>query len=235
MLEMREVNSFYGRIQVLRNLTLSVGQGQIVSLLGANGAGKTTTLKTIVGLNRSAANDIRFDGKPLAKVPPHAMVSLGIALVPERREIFPQLSVVDNLEMGAYSRRDRNQIRADIDRTYDLFPALGELRHSPGGTLSGGQQQMLAIGRAMMSRPRMLLLDEPTLGLSPLLVDQIFKTLALLNRDGITMLLVEQNAYRAFDISSYAYILENGHIVKHGPTSELRHDPAVQEAYLGAV
>jgi branched-chain amino acid transport system ATP-binding protein len=235
MLELYQVNAFYGNIQALHEVTLSVARGQIVSLLGANGAGKTTTLRTIMGLNRSGSNRIYFDGRLLAEVAAHAVVALGIALVPERREIFPGLSVADNLEMGAYTRRDTQEIQSDYEKIYALFPALAELRQNLGGTLSGGQQQMLAIGRALMSRPRMLLLDEPTLGLSPILVEQIFQTLLMLNKEGVTILLVEQNAYRAFDISSYAYILENGRIIKEGKTADIRHDSSVQEAYLGAV
>ena len=235
LLELRGVNSFYGRIQALRNVSLEVPEGAIVSLLGANGAGKTTTLKTVVGLNRSAANDISFRGRPLGRVPPHRIVRFGIALVPERREIFPGLSVADNLEMGAYTRTDRAGIREDREWIYGLFPALAELRDKPGGTLSGGQQQMLAIGRALMSRPKLMLLDEPTLGLSPMLVQQIFATLKRLNEEGVTILLVEQNAHLAFEISAYAYILENGSVLLEGPTAELAHDPIVREAYLGAI
>jgi branched-chain amino acid transport system ATP-binding protein len=235
MLELKQVNSFYGRIQALRNVSLRVEEGQIVSLLGANGAGKSTTLKTIVGLNRSADNDIRFRGQLLTRVSPHKIVRLGVALVPERREIFPGLSVADNLEMGAYTRSDRDQIRSDLAFVYDLFPALAQLRSHAGKDLSGGQQQMLAIGRALMSRPKLMLLDEPTLGLSPMLVRQIFATLERLNREGVTILLVEQNAQLAFGISSYAYILENGSVLLEGPTSVLREDPTVQEAYLGVI
>ena len=170
MLELRRVNSYYGRIHVLRDVALRVDAGQIVTLLGANGAGKTTTLRTIVGLNRSASNDIRFEGEPLGAVAPHRIVERGIAMVPERREIFPELTVLENLELGAYRRRDPAGIAADLERVYAMFPTLAERRRQPGGTLSGGQQQMLALGRALMSRPRLLLLDEPTLGLAPKLV-----------------------------------------------------------------
>jgi branched-chain amino acid transport system ATP-binding protein len=235
MLELRKVNSFYGRIQALRDVSLRVEQGQIVSLLGANGAGKTTTLKTIVGLNRTADNDICFQGQLIGRVPPHRIVGLGMALVPERREVFPGLSVADNLEMGAYTRSDRAEIRADIERVYELFPALVRLRHHAGAELSGGQQQMLAIGRALMSRPKLMLLDEPTLGLSPVLVQQIFHTLKRLNREGVTILLVEQNAQLAFRIASYAYILENGKVLLEGSTEQLSKNPMVQDAYLGAI
>ena len=235
MLEVNRINSFYGRIQALRDVSLRVEEGQIISLLGANGAGKTTTLKTIVGLNRTADNDIRFRGVPLGRVPPHKIVRHGIALVPERREIFPGLSVAVNLEMGAYTRTVRAEIQRDMDWIYEFFPALAELRHMPGGKLSGGQQQMLAIGRALMSRPKLLLLDEPTLGISPLLVQEIFAMLVRLNEQGVTILLVEQNAHLAFKISSYAYILENGRVLLEGPTNDLRNDDTVRKAYLGAI
>ncbi|MFI4986239.1 MAG: ABC transporter ATP-binding protein [Alphaproteobacteria bacterium] len=235
MLELVNVNSSYGSIHVLKDVSLSVKQGQIVSLLGANGAGKTTTVRTIVGLNRSADNDIRFRGKPLGKVPPHRIVRLGIAMVPERREIFAGMSVSDNLEMGAYVRSNAAEVRQDKERVYGLFPVLAERRDQPGGTLSGGQQQMLAIGRALMSRPSLLLLDEPTLGLAPLLVQEIFHTLVRLNEEGLTILLIEQNANQALNISEYAYILENGRVSLEGPSAALRSDPKVQESYLGAI
>ncbi len=235
MLELVNINSYYGNIHVLKDVTLSVREGQIVCLLGANGAGKTTTVRTIVGLNRSADNDIRFRGRPLAKVAAHRIVRLGIAMVPERREIFPGMSVVDNLDMGAYTRASGAEVRADRDRVYRLFPLLAERRYQPGGTLSGGQQQMLAVGRALMSRPRLLLLDEPTLGLAPLLVREIFQTLRRLNQEGLTILLIEQNANQALNIADYAYLLETGRIVLAGPAAALRADPKVQQSYLGAI
>src|SRR6266480_1005834 len=227
MLELVNINSYYGNIHVLKDVNLSVKEGQIVCLLGANGAGKTTTVRTIVGLNRSADNDIRFRGQPLARVAPHRIVRLGIAMVPERREIFPGMSVVDNLDMGAYTRASGAEVRADRDRVYRLFPLLAERRYQPGGTLSGGQQQMLAVGRALMSHPSLLLLDEPTLGLAPLLVREIFQTLRRLNQEGLTILLIEQNANQALNISDYAYILANGRIVFAGPAAALRSDPKV--------
>ena len=235
MLELREVNAFYGRIQALTAVSLRVDAGKIVSLLGANGAGKTTTVRTIVGLNRTASNDIRFEGLPIGKVPPHRIVRLGIAMVPERRKIFPDMTVVDNLEMGAYARRNRRDVHRDIERIYSLFPVLAERRKQRAAALSGGQQQMLAIGRALMSSPRLLLLDEPTLGLAPLIVKQIFQTLRLLNRDGMTILLIEQNANQALKLSEYSYILENGRIVREGESSSMRNDPAVQQFYLGTI
>jgi branched-chain amino acid transport system ATP-binding protein len=235
MLELKNVDAFYGRIQALRGVSLHVGKGQIVSLLGANGAGKTTAVRTIVGLNRSADNDIRFEGRPIGTVPPYRIVRLGIAMVPERREVFPDMTVIDNLEMGAYSRRRSSQMRHDIEWICSIFPMLAERRRQRAGSLSGGQQQMLAMGRALMSRPRLLLLDEPTLGLAPLIVRQIFETLRELNRQGMTILLIEQNARLALKISEYAYILENGRISLEGKSAALSEDPVVQQSYLGAV
>ena len=235
MLELNKVDAFYGKIQAIKGVSIRVNAGKIVSLLGANGAGKTTTVRTIVGLNRSADNDIRFEGKPIGKVPPHEIVRLGIAMVPERREVFPDMTVIDNLEMGAYSRPSSVEVLRDIDGIYDLFPVLAEQRKQRAGALSGGQQQMLAIGRALMSRPRLLLLDEPTLGLAPLIVKQIFETLRKLNDKGMTIVLIEQNANQALKLSEYAYILENGRIVLEGQSSVLRSDPTVEQSYLGAI
>jgi branched-chain amino acid transport system ATP-binding protein len=235
MLELRKVDAFYGKIQALSAVSLRVDEGKIVSLLGANGAGKTTMVRTIVGLNRTANNDIRFEGQPIGKVPPHRIVRLGIAMVPERREVFPDMKVIDNLEMGGYTRRNRADVHRDIEWIYSLFPVLAERRKQRAAALSGGQQQMLAVGRALMSRPRLLLLDEPTLGLAPLIVKQIFETLRLLNQDGMTILLIEQNANQALKLSEYSYILENGRIVREGESSFLRTDPAVQQSYLGAI
>ena len=235
MLELNKIDAFYGKIQALKGVSMRVNAGKIVSLLGANGAGKTTTVRTIVGLNRSADNDIRFEGKPIGKVPPHEIVRLGIAMVPERREVFSDMTVVDNLEMGAYSRPSSAKVLRDIDGIYGLFPVLAERRKQRAGALSGGQQQMLAIGRALMSRPRLLLLDEPTLGLAPLIVKQIFDTLRKLNEEGMTIVLIEQNANQALKLSEYAYILENGRIVLEGQSSVLRSDPTVEQSYLGTI
>jgi branched-chain amino acid transport system ATP-binding protein len=235
MLELNKIDAFYGKIQALRGVSMRVNAGKIVSLLGANGAGKTTTVRTIVGLNRSADNDIRFEGKPIGKVPPHEIVRLGIAMVPERREVFSDMTVIDNLEMGAYSRPSSAEVLRDIEAIYGLFPVLAERRKQRAGALSGGQQQMLAIGRALMSRPRLLLLDEPTLGLAPLIVKQIFDTLRKLNEEGMTIVLIEQNANQALKLSEYAYILENGRIVLEGQSSVLRSDPTVEQSYLGAI
>jgi branched-chain amino acid transport system ATP-binding protein len=235
MLELINVNAYYGRIQALKGVSLRVDEGKIVSLLGANGAGKTTTVRTVVGLNRSTANDIRFEGRPIGRIPPHQIVRLGIAMVPERRELFSDMRVIDNLEMGAYSRANGVQMRRDLEWIYSLFPVLAERGDDRAGALSGGQQQMLAIGRALMSHPRLLLLDEPTLGLAPLIVKQIFATLRQLNRDGKTILLIEQNANQALKLSDYSYILTNGRIALEGKSSALIADPTVQRSYLGAI
>jgi branched-chain amino acid transport system ATP-binding protein len=235
MLELINVNAYYGRIHALKNVSLRVDEGKIVSLLGANGAGKTTTVRTIVGLNRSTANDIRFEGRAIGRIPPHKIVRLGIAMVQERRELFPDMKVIDNLEMGGYSRVDAAEMRRDLDWIYSLFPVLAERRKNRAGALSGGQQQMLAIGRALMSHPRLLLLDEPTLGLAPLIVKQIFGTLRKLNQDGMTILLIEQNASQALKLSEYAYILENGRIALEGRSAVLSAEPSVQRSYLGSI
>jgi branched-chain amino acid transport system ATP-binding protein len=235
MLELDNVNAYYGRIHVLKNVSLRVDEGKIVSLLGANGAGKTTTVRTIVGLNRSTANDIRFEGRPIGRISPHKIVRLGISMVPERRELFPDMKVIDNLEMGGYSRADAAEMRRDLAWIYSLFPVLAERRKNRAGALSGGQQQMLAIGRALMSHPRLLLLDEPTLGLAPLIVKQIFGTLRKLNQDGMTILLIEQNANQALKLSEYSYILENGRIALQGRSAVLSADPTVQRSYLGSI
>ena len=235
MLELTNVNAYYGRIRALKDISLHVDEGKIVSLLGANGAGKTTTVRTIVGLNRSAANDIRFEGRRIGKIPPHKIVRLGIAMVPERRELFGDMKVLDNLEMGAYSRSGAAQMRRDLEWIYSLFPILAERRRNRATDLSGGQQQMLAIGRALMSHPRLLLLDEPTLGLAPLIVRQIFAILRQLNQEGMTILLIEQNANQALKLSEYSYILENGRIALEGKSAVLGADPTVQRSYLGAI
>jgi branched-chain amino acid transport system ATP-binding protein len=235
MLELTNVNAYYGRIQALKDVSLHVDEGKIVSLLGANGAGKTTMVRTIVGLNRSATNDIRFEGCQIGRIPPHKIVRLGIAMVPERRELFADMKVLDNLEMGAYSRASATEMRRDLEWIYSLFPILAERRKNRARALSGGQQQMLAIGRALMSHPRLLLLDEPTLGLAPLIVRQIFAILRKLNQDGMTILLIEQNANQALKLSEYSYILENGRIALEGKSAVLSADPTVQHSYLGAI
>ena len=235
MLELRNVNSFYGHIHALKDVSLRVPDGQIVCLLGANGAGKTTTVRTIVGLNRSAKNDIRFCGERIDQTPAHKVVSLGIAMVPERRELFAQMTVADNIGIGAYVRNDTNRIKADLDLMYQMFPVLAARRLQRAGTLSGGQQQMVAIARALMSRPRLLLLDEPTLGLAPLIIQEIFKTLTVLNNEKLTILLIEQNARQALQLASYGYILENGKVVLEGASDTLLKNPDVERSYLGTI
>jgi branched-chain amino acid transport system ATP-binding protein len=235
LLELNAIHAFYGKIEAVKGVSLRVEDRSIVSLLGANGAGKTTVVRTIVGLHRSCDNDIQFDNRPIGNVAPHQIVSLGIAMVPERRELFPDMSVVDNLEMGGYTRRDAKEIRRTLEWTYSLFPVLAERRKQRAGALSGGQQQMLAIGRSLMSRPRLLLLDEPTLGLAPLIVKQMFEILRTLNQQGITIMLIEQNANQALKLAEYAYILENGRIVLQGESAILMNDENVRRSYLGAI
>jgi branched-chain amino acid transport system ATP-binding protein len=235
LLELNAIHAFYGKIEAVKGVSLRVEDRSIVSLLGANGAGKTTVVRTIVGLHRSCDNDIQFDNRPIGDVPPHQIVGLGIAMVPERRELFPDMSVVDNLEMGGYTRRDAKEIRRTLEWTYSLFPVLAERRKQRAGALSGGQQQMLAIGRSLMSRPRLLLLDEPTLGLAPLIVKQMFEILRTLNQQGITIMLIEQNANQALKLAEYAYILENGRIVLQGESAILMNDENVRRSYLGAI
>lgn len=235
MLELNRVCSSYGRIQVLHDISLTVPAGKIVCLLGANGAGKTTTVRTIVGLHQSTRNDIRFLGTPIGAVPGHKIITRGIAMVPERRDVFPDMTVADNLAMGAYTVTNTRQLGQDLERVNNLFPVLAERRSSYAGTLSGGQQQMVAIGRALMSRPKLLLLDEPTLGLAPLLVRQIFSVLKRLHQEGLTILLIDQNARQALELADYGYVLENGRIVIEGESSSLRTNPDVERAYLGAI
>lgn len=232
MLSVENLTSAYGRIEVLHGVSLNVGHGEIVCLIGANGAGKTTLLRAISGIQTSSGGSIRLDGKPIDRLPAHARVQRGIVQVPEGRQLFVPLSVEDNLLLGAWVRR-RIDTAAELDRTYGLFPALRERRRLPAGALSGGQQQMLAIGRALMAKPRLLLLDEPSMGLAPILVDQIFSAIAALKREGLTIMLVEQNARAALFIADRAYVLETGRIAASGPASDIQSDPRVQEAYLG--
>ena len=234
LLSIRELRSSYGAIEALHGVSLDVYPGEVVSLLGANGAGKTTTLMCISGIQPCEAKTLSFVGKDLRALPAHLRVPLGLAHVPEGRRIFPHLTVRDNMMLGAYLRTDLSSINATAERVYDLFPILKERRNQLGGTLSGGEQQMLAIGRALMSEPRMLLLDEPSMGIAPLLVQKIFETLRDLHRQGMTMLLIEQNAHLALKLSQRAYVLETGSITLMGQASDLRADPRVQEAYLGA-
>ena len=235
MLEVRNLSTFYGAIQALHGISLTVDQGEIVTLIGGNGAGKTTTLNTICGLIPAAEGQVIFEGKDITRLPPYEIARMGISQSPEGRKIFTQLSVRENLEMGAFTRRDKRAIRRDIEAVYARFPRLQERRSQPGGTLSGGEQQMLAMGRALMAKPRLLLLDEPSMGLAPLLVREIFNAIEHLNRElGVTILLVEQNALMALAVANRGYVLESGVIVHSGTSAALRHDPAVIEAYLGA-
>jgi len=233
VLEIEDLHVAYGSIQALRGISLRVDAGELVTLIGSNGAGKSTTLLTISGVLRPRQGRIRFEGRDLVGVAPHEIVRLGISHCPEGRLIFGRLTVLENLVLGAYHRRDRRGIQADIERVYALFPRLAERRHQMAGTLSGGEQQMLAIGRALMSRPRMLLLDEPSLGLAPLLVERIFAVIQELQQQGVTILLVEQNAYQALRVASRAYVLETGQIRLAGPAAELANDPRMRAAYLG--
>ena len=232
MLDVENVQVFYGEIHALKGISFQVGKGEIVALLGNNGAGKTTSLKTISGLLRPRVGRILLEGEPIHDLPPHEIVSQGVAHVPEGRKIFNRLTVTENLEMGAYLRSD-GAIWADVDRVFALFPRLKERRTQVGGTLSGGEQQMLAIGRALMARPRILLLDEPSMGLAPILVEQIFKTVEDINSQGTTILLVEQNAAMALSIAHRGYVLETGIIALRGTAVELQEHPDVRRAYLG--
>jgi branched-chain amino acid transport system ATP-binding protein len=233
LLELTGVSASYGRIQALSGVSLSVPEGSIVALLGSNGAGKTTTLNTISRLVPVQSGSIRFDGKPIESMASHKVVEGGVVQVPEGREVFRDMSVRENLEMGAYRRKDAAMVRSDFDRVLDYFPKLRDRLLQRAGTLSGGEQQMLLIGRALMARPRLLLLDEPSLGLSPVLVQQIFGIIDRLNKDGLTILLVEQNAAVALSTSSYAYILENGEMALQGASEQLRRDDSVRRTYLG--
>jgi branched-chain amino acid transport system ATP-binding protein len=233
MLELKGVSSGYGAIEALKSVDLRIEQGEIVTLIGANGAGKSTTLRSITGLVAPSTGEVLFEGTRLNGMPTHRITAMGISMVPEGRAIFANLTVLENLEMGAYLQRDKARNVAEMDRVYTLFPRLKERRKQLGGTLSGGEQQMLAIGRALMARPRLLLLDEPSLGLAPLLVHTIFGAIDAINKEGTTILLVEQNANAALRHSHRAYVLETGTIVMEGPSAELAADPRVKEAYLG--
>lgn len=234
MLELHEVEVFYGNIRALQGVSLTVQAGELVTLIGANGAGKSTTLKTISGLLRPKRGEVRYEGQPLHTLAPNQIVRLGISHCPEGRRIFGGLSVEENLRLGAVQRRDSTAVRSDIERMYTLFPRLKDRRNQAGGTLSGGEQQMLAISRALMSRPKVLLLDEPSLGLAPLLVETIFATIAQLKRAQTTILLVEQNARLALDIADRAYVMETGRITLAGRAADLKHNPQVESTYLGA-
>ncbi len=235
MLHIKNLNTKYGPIHVLKNVSLHVDQGEIVSIIGANGAGKTTLLISISGLLPPVSGEIIFDGNNLCGVPPDRIVSMGIAHAPEGRQVFAPLTVMENLRLGAYARKKAGseEIQEDIERVFSLFPRLEERKDQTAGTLSGGEQQMLAIGRAMMAKPRLLLLDEPSLGLAPKLVEVIIQTVVDLNREGTTILLVEQNARKALEISHRAYVLETGRITLQGPAKDLAEDSEIRRAYLG--
>lgn len=233
MLELRGVQAGYGRIQALRDVTLAVGAGEIVTLIGANGAGKSTTLMTICGVVAAGSGEIVFEGERLNGLSPDAIVARGVVQVPEGRRIFPALSVLENLQLGAYLRRDASGVRRDLDHVLELFPILAQRRHQPGGTLSGGEQQMLAISRALMARPRLLLLDEPSLGLAPLIIRQIFGIIRRINEEGVTIFLVEQNANQALKLAHRGYVLENGRTVLSDTAERLLGNDEVKRAYLG--
>ena len=234
MLELTAVNTFYGTIQALKDVSIRVSAGEIITLIGANGAGKTTTLMSVSGIVRPLSGAIMFEDRNLNEIEPDQIVAAGISHVPEGRRIFPYLTVQENLDLGAYLRRDRAAVRTDLEYVFELFPILSQRRHQPGGTLSGGEQQMLAISRALMARPRLLLLDEPSLGLAPLIVQQIFEILGQINREnGTTIFLVEQNAYMALRVAHRGYVMENGSIVLTDDSTVLLENAQVKSAYLG--
>ena len=233
MLELKDIHSYYGNIHALKGISLTVNQGEIVTLIGANGAGKTTTLRTIQGLIKPRGGSIKLEGEELTKLPAHEVNRRGICQSPEGRLIFPRMTVVENLEMGAFTRTDKDGIARDLERVFSLFPRLKERVKQKGGTLSGGEQQMLAMARAMMGNPRILLLDEPSMGLAPLLVETIFETIQALNQQGTTILLVEQNARMALGIANRGYVLQTGEIRLQGAADKLRDDEEVRKTYLG--
>ncbi|MFM8278778.1 MAG: ABC transporter ATP-binding protein [Candidatus Limnocylindrus sp.] len=233
LLELRDVHSYYGNIHALKGVTLSVEEGEIVTLIGSNGAGKTTTLKTISGLIKPREGQIRLAGREIQALPPHEIVALGVGHSPEGRRVFRKMSVEENLEMGAYLRKPGPDVRADLERVLTLFPRLRERLSQKAGTMSGGEQQMLAMGRALMTKPKVLLLDEPSMGLSPILVEQIFEIIQEINRSGTTVLLVEQNAMMALGIARRGYIIQTGEVTLEDSAAELAKNPKVKEAYLG--
>lgn len=233
ILQVNDIHSYYGNIHALKGVSLTVEKGEIVTLIGANGAGKTTTLKTISGIMHPRHGTILLDGENIEHLPPHQIVMRGIGQSPEGRKIFGALTVTENLEMGAYARTDKAGIQRDLDFVFSLFPRLAERRHQLGGTLSGGEQQMLAIGRALMTRPRILMLDEPSMGLAPVLVETIFETIQKLNQEGTTILLIEQNAAKALQIAHRGYVIETGQIVLSDSAANLRKNERVRKAYLG--
>ena len=234
LLEVKDLKVSYGKIEAIKGISLNVNKGEIVTLVGANGAGKTTLLKTISGILKPSAGVINFEGKDIQSIAPHNRVLEGLCQAPEGRGIFPGMTVLENLEMGKYVRKDwKNELKEDLDRVYTLFPRLKERQSQAGGTLSGGEQQMLSIGRALMSRPRLLLLDEPSMGLAPMFIQQIFNIIREIQTQGVSILLVEQNAAQALSCANRAYILETGNIVKEGAGKNLLNDDAIKKAYLG--
>ena len=235
LLEIKNLSVFYDAIQALRSFSLSVPKGSVVCLIGANGAGKSTVLRAISGIKRPAKGEILFDSKPITSLAPHELVKMGIVQCPEGRGVFPNLTVEENLDLGAYVRHDQLEIKKDLEHVYSLFPRLKERPKQLAGTLSGGEQQMLAIGRALMARPQLLLLDEPSLGLAPQVIELIFETIQKVNQEGTTILLVEQNAQLALEASHYAYVLETGTILLEGEAVKVLENPKVKEAYLGEV
>jgi branched-chain amino acid transport system ATP-binding protein len=233
ILEIEDVHTYYGAIHALKGISLIVNEGEVVTLIGANGAGKSTTLRSINGLNHPRRGRITFRGRDITHAAPHGIVKDGIAQSPEGRRLFPRMSVVENLEMGAFQRDDRSNLKEDMDRVFDLFPRLAERKQQKAGTMSGGEQQMVAMGRALMARPKLLLLDEPSMGLAPIFVEKIFEIIAEINAQGTPILLVEQNALMALDAASRGYVMETGTIALEGPAKELRNDEKVRQTYLG--
>jgi branched-chain amino acid transport system ATP-binding protein len=234
LLEVKDVHTFYGNIEALKGVSIVVEEGECVTLIGSNGAGKSTTLRSISGLTPPRQGSIRFNGREITETPPQEIVSMGVALSPEGRHVFPRMTVFENLMLGAYLRNDDDGIKEDIERVYSLFPRLQERERQKGGTMSGGEQQMLAIGRALMAQPTLLLLDEPSMGIAPILVERIYETIAEINKQGTTILLVEQNANFALEVSSRGYVLETGSVTISDKSASLRENPDVQRAYLGA-
>ena len=233
LLEVDSIETYYGNIQALKGVSLRVEEGEIVTLIGSNGAGKSTTLRTISGLSQARKGTVRFEGTDITALPAQEIVALGIAQSPEGRHTFQRMTVRENLDLGAYLRRDKSGINSDMDRIFDLFPRLKERERQKAGTMSGGEQQMLAIGRALMAKPRLLLLDEPSMGIAPILVDRIYETIQEINRQGMTILLVEQNANYALGVSKRGYVLETGAVALSDDSDKLRTNPDVQKAYLG--
>lgn len=233
MLKIRDLSVHYGKIKAVRQIDMDIEQGEIVSLIGANGAGKSTTLRALSGLVKTAGGSVEFDGKNITGWSAKAIVEAGISHCPEGRQIFPRMTVMENLELGAYTRKDTKNLGIEYDRIFEYFPVLAQRRTQLGGTLSGGEQQMLAIGRALMSKPKLLLLDEPSLGLAPLLVEKIFEIIQNINREGMTVLLIEQNAWQALNISNRGYVMETGSVAVTGAAAELLHNDHVRRAYLG--